>query len=248
MNVRFVGVTRRGLVSFTAEHSHPNWELVCYLKGSGTLHINGRDYPFSPGTVICQPPHIPHSEDSADGYRNIFIEVSDFAPARSTDVLIYRETHPFLRTLFHQIYAEFHLKRNNNQAIVSSLMETITQYLAGMSPGRNINPYVAELESKIIENITNCNFALEKEIRRIPLSDEYFRKLFQKQIGVTPLQYLTQKRISYAKKLLESSTYSMKVFEVSAQSGFADVYYFSRVFKKLTGLSPLQYHRQKKTV
>ncbi len=65
------------------------------------------------------------------------------------------------------------------------------------------------------------------------MNPDYFRKLFKKEMGVSPLKYLTQIRISHAKRLLRLKQRSdMSIQEIAWLSGFQDSLYFSRVFKK----------------
>ena len=71
------------------------------------------------------------------------------------------------------------------------------------------------------------------------MSDTYFRRLFQKVYGRTPLSYLIYLRVEHAKALL--SELGSSVSEVASASGFTDVKYFSTVFKKTTGTSPSKY-------
>ena len=71
------------------------------------------------------------------------------------------------------------------------------------------------------------------------MNPDYFRKLFKKEMGISPLKYLTQIRISHAKRLLRLKHRSgMSIQEISWLSGFQDSLYFSRVFKKVTGVPP----------
>jgi len=64
-------------------------------------------------------------------------------------------------------------------------------------------------------------------------------RLFKRELGLSPQQYIEQQRISCAKKLLSADRLTVK--EVAAQVGFSNQLYFSRRFQKATGLSPTQY-------
>ncbi len=66
-----------------------------------------------------------------------------------------------------------------------------------------------------------------------------FRYLFQRFTGLPPLQYQLNLRINRAKPLLRDR---MSIEEVAARTGFTDPYYFSRLFKQKTGLSPGKWH------
>lgn len=72
----------------------------------------------------------------------------------------------------------------------------------------------------------------------------YLSYLFKKTLGRSPSEYVTQCRIDQAKRLLtQSEEHSVK--EVSSAVGYDDPYYFSRIFKATTGLSPSEYRKQK---
>ena len=77
------------------------------------------------------------------------------------------------------------------------------------------------------------------------ISETYFRRLFAGTYGVTPVEYANALRIGRAKDLLsergDAKTKNREAYtigEIAELCGFSDVYYFSRLFKKLTGYSP----------
>lgn len=79
-------------------------------------------------------------------------------------------------------------------------------------------------------------------VRLCGLSPAYFREIFTKHYGVTPIQYINHLRIIRAKELLMSGMYT--VAEVSERSGFGDESYFCRYFKKVVGMTPTEYRQQ----
>lgn len=76
--------------------------------------------------------------------------------------------------------------------------------------------------------------------RENKLSDAHFRRLFVQYIGVSPQEYLINLKINRAKELL---AIGLSVSDASSQCGLADQCYFSRIFKKYTGMTPSKYRR-----
>ena len=73
------------------------------------------------------------------------------------------------------------------------------------------------------------------------LSRADFSSLFRRSFGVPPKQYISLRRISRAKYLLWRTKLSVK--EIAEQCGYENKYFFYRIFKKYTGVTPSQYRR-----
>lgn len=80
---------------------------------------------------------------------------------------------------------------------------------------------------------------LHTTVEKSGLTARRFTDLFQNCFHITPNRYIVLRRIEAAKALLETNMFS--VTAIAEQCGFSDVYYFSKVFKKETGISPGQY-------
>lgn len=74
------------------------------------------------------------------------------------------------------------------------------------------------------------------------MSPDYLTKLFRRENGMSLSEYIIQKRISLAKKLLVTT--SLSVVEISQRTGFSYSSYFVRIFKKKTELTPQQYRER----
>ncbi len=79
----------------------------------------------------------------------------------------------------------------------------------------------------------------------MPLNYDYMRKLFKKEVGATPHEYLLGLRMRRAQTLISSGVSSgygvLTVAQIAESCGFAEPLYFSRVFKKYFGVSPSLY-------
>jgi transcriptional regulator GlxA family with amidase domain len=77
--------------------------------------------------------------------------------------------------------------------------------------------------------------------KKIELSEEHFIRLFRKDMRMTPHQYFLRLKIEGASALLISSRKT--IGEISDWFGFENQFHFSRMFKKCTGLAPLEYRK-----
>ena len=233
-------------VPFTREHSHDTWEIVYYTEGKGINRVGDRDIPFEKGTIICQPPHIPHTEISEKGYKNIFFVVKEcdfFGMEIPFFQDSYRNEGLFLLEQLQICYLQ---KPNNWQNISESILSLLTEYMFSWSEKEKRNPYVEKCENILVENISSCDYSVIDTIDSLPLSNTYFMKLFKKETGYTPNEYITKKRIDYAKRLLLNNHFSdLRIKDISLMCGHKDQYYFSKLFKKKTGLSPEQMRKSK---
>jgi two-component system, response regulator YesN len=86
------------------------------------------------------------------------------------------------------------------------------------------------------------SLTLEEVAGKVGLSPYYFSKLFKEEEGTTFIEWLTTFRIEEAKKRLNETKLSLK--EICYEVGYHDPNYFSRVFKKMTGMAPTDYRRE----
>lgn len=91
----------------------------------------------------------------------------------------------------------------------------------------------------ISENYRDHNFDFSVLMDICGLKHSQFNKIFKELYGITCVQLVTQKRIEYAKELIITSRYRMAEF--AEMCGFDNQYYFSSVFKKITGFPPSKY-------
>jgi AraC family transcriptional regulator of arabinose operon len=88
------------------------------------------------------------------------------------------------------------------------------------------------------------SLSLKELSKQAGLSSARYSALFREQTGVSPVEHFIRLRMQAACHLLDTS--SMSVKEVADQLGYDDAYYFSRVFRKTIGYSPLAYRRSMK--
>lgn len=110
----------------------------------------------------------------------------------------------------------------------------------------NVFDFTASKNGEIIKKAINYinenymnNITLNSISEHIHLNASYFSTLFKKETGMRFSDYLNKVRIEESKKLLKNGKYS--ILEISIEVGFEDQSYYSKVFKKITGLTPKEY-------
>ena len=111
--------------------------------------------------------------------------------------------------------------------------------------GRKL-PWVQRNAIAIARAMINENYRQELSLRvladGVHLNPNYFHRLFTAACGITPLQYLTEVRISHAKYELLNTDRS--VTEIAELCGFSTYNYFCAVFRKRCGMSPRDFRKK----
>ena len=99
-----------------------------------------------------------------------------------------------------------------------------------------IEQIITEIQEHYTENITLTELA-----KKYGISVGYLSSLIKENVGLSYSDYVTARRIQKAKELLEDERLSME--QIAEQTGFRDHFYFIKVFKKHTGITPGQYRK-----
>ena len=104
------------------------------------------------------------------------------------------------------------------------------------------NRLVAKARKYIHEHYTE-DINLNDIASMFSISPGYFSTIFKQNTGMCFTDYVAEVKIAEAKKLLRESNY--KIYEISEMLGYENAYYFSRVFKKITGMTPSEFLSKK---
>jgi Response regulator containing CheY-like receiver domain and AraC-type DNA-binding domain len=129
---------------------------------------------------------------------------------------------------------------NDLDSLCFKLQETVevfTESMFNYIPSKNY-----ELMKKAMLYISNHfsnNITLEEVANHVHLNPAYFSSVFKQSSGSSFKEYLNMVRVEESKRLLANTDYS--IIDIAIATGFEDQSYFSKVFKKYTGLTPKQY-------
>lgn len=93
-----------------------------------------------------------------------------------------------------------------------------------------------EIKERYTENITLTGLA-----EKYSISVSYLSELLKEHLQLSFSEYISSKRIQKAKELLADD--SLSIEQIAEQTGYNDYFYFTKVFKKNTGISPSKYRK-----
>ena len=251
----------RNMRKYIRIHNHRNHELY-YLVGGKTKYVIGDEiFNVGKGDIVIIPKDILHmtdSEECLENERYLFSfddEVFDSETACLLDELL---THRLVhvpanrREQFDEIVSaiernygrEDQLSRATLKVHVMELVSYICHY------GAETTPNVKEPDEVVhrISDYINVNFkddiSLHELSRIFAFSESYISRKFKNVTGVGISEYITFVRIMNAERLLRSGNYS--ITKIAQMCGFNDSNYFSSVFKRIKGITPLKFAKNAK--
>ena len=236
-------------------NGRPDYQLLYLCSGCGHFLKNGVWEKVSAGSIILYTPHQPQiytylAEDNPEIYWIHFsgCNIRSLLEAfQIHDSLI--GTHHALKQVFEEIILELQLHKFRFQDIAGAdfhkLLALVNRFMQLQDKPQTDNPLIDHL-------ITQLHSHYMDTWDKRAMSDfchlgiDHFSHRFKDTIGVSPMRFLTSLRMERAKELL--LTESLSVSEAARLVGYQDPLYFSRVFKKFTGISPGRFHGNRERI
>lgn len=126
--------------------------------------------------------------------------------------------------------------RSFQRKLVHSYCDLVKEY--------NLKDYSMPIRKAItyINVDLSADLSLKSLAGQLNVNASYLSTLFKKETGMTLTEYVNNRRIKHARKLLRGT--SLPVKNISLQCGISDIYYFSRMFKRITGVTPRAYREK----
>ena len=227
----------------------PDYQLLYLCEGCGHFLRDGVWEKVPSGSLILYPPHEPQvytylAEENPEIYW-IHFSGSDIPSLLSSFQI--RDSHigihPALKQVLEEIILELQLHKFRFQDVAGAdfhrLMALINRFMHVQDSAQTDNSPIDRLITQL-----HRHYMDDWDIRAMAdfchLGVDHFSHRFKDTVGVSPVRFLTGLRVERAKELL--LTESLSVSEVARLVGYQDPLYFSRVFKKFTGISPGMFH------
>ena len=241
-------------------HWHEHVELIYFKSGKCDFHCNGKTFGVMGGDLVAINGMEIHAFDVIEpvDFFSILLYPEFFADVNTEGIQL--ENHikadEHIKALFENIYEEY--KKNDLCAhlMMKSHTYSLASYLMQLHTASKISKKETELQEIMLERINKVIQHITKsygeKITTLELagmcylSEAHFCRFFKKYVGKSATEYINEYRVEKAAILLLGTSESISY--VSSLVGFDDANYFSRVFKKIKGMSPGKYRKMRQTV
>ncbi|MDE7401405.1 MAG: helix-turn-helix transcriptional regulator [Clostridia bacterium] len=224
-----------------AAHAHGDFEVLCF-ESDGRLDADGQAFDCVHGDAVVLPPLIPRRLLSGSAVRVVLDKA--LLPLKSAIKLPADDARDLCDAATRALnYGAADGRRR--EGVLSAYGGLIAAMITAYTVPNGFSPAVKAVIEDAEKHVSDPTYSLESFIRTLPLNYDYVRKLFKKEVGATPHEYLTRARMERAKSIILSgmtNRYSdFTVTQIAEACGFSEPLYFSRVFKKYFGVAPSLY-------
>ncbi len=228
----------------------PYYRIYYVVSGHAVIYLDNAQVELKPGKMYFIPPFSifdAHCDQILSHYWlhfNLDITAANYLtvyhPRRETDAL------PLDKEVFRALVEKIQRSNGAESPADTVACEGLSKYILSrfLPDAETIAPNEAVRFLPVLQYIDEhfTSHIANSELSRIMfLSPTYFSNLFTKHFGITPQQYILQKRMNLAAILLFESNKTIR--EIAFACGFENETYFNRQFRKFMGLSPGKYRK-----
>lgn len=148
-----------------------------------------------------------------------------------------------LKMYFKEFYSEWIQQEENYKTKSNAMLALIICEVLSLANSKNSNPHVEKMKKYIAGHFAE-KITVEEIAQKCKLHPAYCGVLFKEYTGMSILKFTNTLRVNLAKNMLMEN--DLSVGEIADLVGFFDLYYFSKTFKNLVGISPLAYQKTMK--
>jgi len=251
LNVRLPGLTLRRLrlnrhlpeVDSLSPHAHAFVQILFYLSGRGPMTVAGREHDIRPGSVAFLPPNIEHAFRETAGRRPLCLVLDlDLRGATKHGVALIGLNLSDAAAIRHELSTLTRLRDPNAAAcrlmVAAAALRVTDVFLRAMGllpPRQNHIPRFVRDFDRLLRQPGVGDASIAELAQRLGYQPDYLNRVFKQSTGQTLGEYRNAQQVERAKRLLRENAL---VKDVGEALGFVDQNYFSRWFKKHTGLQP----------
>jgi len=244
-----------GLFSYEAgyrlKRNHFDSFLIMLIEeGVCEININGKTLSAPKGSMVLLDCYGEHEYGSSEPWKSLWVHFDgplarkyyEYISGNSGNVL-FPKNYPAIHYQLQTMYMEFLERKPLDEGRMSLYISTLLCSAFsqdGVTSSQNNYDGVKRAVSYINDNFADSN-SLNDLAKKASLSPYYFTRLFKKETGLTPHQYLIETRIAAAKFLLTSTSASIR--EIAYETGFPDESSLCACFRKREKMTPATYRK-----
>jgi AraC-like DNA-binding protein len=250
----------RAAPDYHIERDHlPGHDLLLCLNGAGFVVSRNRRFRVETGEFAWISGYQPHAHwaDPRSPWELYWIRIDGRQIEETCNILSVYRAPVFSRIPLSKVKAEYErilqTMRDRPAALDAHLNAAVSELLAILFENRQAEVAQSLTAGKafspdIQNSITKMTLYPDrhwrvKDLARLSgLSEPHFYRRFRQVTGSSPIDWLRRERINHARRRLLQSNDPIK--QVAEQVGYNDAFFFSRDFKRYTGLAPSEYRRQ----
>lgn len=237
--------------------THDDYLMIYCLDGQGEVTLGNEAHEVHAGDMIMLPRGVPHAYKASDTtpWTIYWIHFSgeqsedfiDYLAIRNNQFIFPLGIHSRLTSEFESLLECRQSSYNLNVFIhAANLLRQILTHITLLQPlakQQNAHNFNLEHIHSLMQARAHEQLDLDTLAEAANLSKFHFIKKYKELTGTTPINHFIHLKIERACHLLDVTTTSIN--EISFAVGYEDAYYFSRIFKKIMGISPSQYRRMR---
>lgn len=247
------------------ETPHPegrnDYQLLYIAAGKGEFYFKGSKEPtiVTKGNMILFRPGEPqvyyyYAVDKTEVYWVHFTgwKVEEYLERYELPHdanVFYTGVTPDYPWIYNQMIRELQLQRVNHEDMISLYMHhifiTINRYIKEGRENKTDTINDIERAAHYFKDNFTKPISVEQYAAEHLMSVNWFIHSFKSVMKMSPMQYIISLRIAMAKGYLENS--AKNIAEISNEVGYENALYFSRLFRKYTGMTPTEYRKRNKT-
>lgn len=240
-------------------HTHACTEIFYVVGGSGQFKIEEQIRPVAVDDMIIVNPNVEHTEVSLNQspleYIVMGVEGLEFAADEDGDdrfsVVNFRNSREDVLYSLRSLLGEIENKAAGYEIVCQDLLEVLlvrlmrrTDFSLTPAPPRKRASKECATVRRYIDGHFKENITLDLLSQLTHVNKYYMVHSFSKEYGVSPINYLISRRIEESRCLLSDTDHSLS--QISHMLGFSSPSYFSQSFRRLDGLTPMEYRKLKK--
>lgn len=235
-------------------HTHSCTELFFITGGHGVFHVENNSFPIAVNDVVVVNANVPHTEQSQQSgplsYIALGVDHMEAPKEFGGCTMIHLTAQQSQINACLDLLVQEARERSDGwceicQDLLDVFLRRLARYqdlsLTATAAAGKLNRE-CQMVRRYIDNHFKENIRLDDLAALAHINKYYLSHSFQKEFGISPISYLISRRIQESRYLLSDTDHTLS--QIAHILSFSSLSYFSQSFRRLEGISPMEYRRQ----